>query len=266
MFLLRQSFRSVFTTLTRVVVGVAVSVTGVAVCGAQEGPFVEVSGDWMPVSIGQASTTWRIARVTAGVQRDGVFGWTLAGERQQRRSAVDLTLQGGGFRRLGDWTIGGTAATTPAADFTYRYAAEGVLSRRVIRGLVLQGGYRHLRFQSARVAILQPGLTYYFRRAEIEGKALRVASTAADRAATVVMARGSFDVTPRLRLSGGGARGGRLFDIAALPNIQPDGWVLFGSARVQVAPFWSVTAGFGGAQEDPLFSQRTFTVGLRRAL
>jgi hypothetical protein len=65
-----------------------------------------------------------------------------------------------------------------------------------------------------------------------------------------------------VRISGGGASGSRIFDVAALERNQP-GWVAFGTVRVGLNEQWFLTAGAGGAHEDPFFSQRTATLGLR---
>jgi len=51
---------------------------------------------------------------------------------------------------------------------------------------------------------------------------------------------------------------------AAIPNAKADARVAFGSARFTMSPQWAMEVGIGGAREDPLFSQRTASVRVRR--
>ena len=132
---------------------------------AQQGPYVDLTTEWSPVTIGSTHETWRVDRLTTGVQRDR-FGVMVAGERQQRADAVDWDVQSLAFRRMGDWTVIGSASAAPNSEFLYRYAAEGALARRVVGGLVLQGGYRYLSYPAVHVHLFQPSATWYFSRGD----------------------------------------------------------------------------------------------------
>ena len=231
---------------------------------AQQGPYVDLTTEWSPVTIGSTHETWRVDRLTTGVQRDR-FGVMVAGERQQRADAVDWDIQSTAFRRIGDWTLIGSAAAAPNAEFLYRYTAEGAIARRVVGGLVLQGGYRYLSYQAVNVNLWQPSATWYFSRGDIEAHGFLVDRSGAAKMASILLARGEVDVSRHLRLGGGAARGARIFDLAALPDLSPRGWVAYATARVAVSSQWSLTFSAGGAHEDPVFSQRTFSFGLRRA-
>lgn len=232
---------------------------------AQQGPYVDLTTEWSPVTIGSTHQTWRVDRATTGVQQDR-FGVMVAGERQQRADVVDWDVQSTAFRRIGDWTVVGSGSVAPNSEFLYRYAAEGALARRVVGGLVLQGGYRYLSYPTVHVHLYQPSATWYFSRGDVEAHGFLVDRTGADTMASILLARGEVDVSRHLRLGGGAARGARIFDLAALPDLSARGWVAYGTARVVVSSRWSVTVSAGAAHEDPVFSQRTLSFGLRRAL
>jgi hypothetical protein len=106
-------------------------------------------------------------------------------------------------------------------------------------------------------------VAWYFARGDIEARGFGIRNHTTDRHSSAVLLRASLDVSSRVRISGGGASGSRIFDVAALAANEP-GWVAFGNARVALTNRWFVTVGAGGAHEDPFFSQRTLTVGLRR--
>ena len=231
---------------------------------AQGGIFVEASGEYSPVTIGDADISWHIGRLSAGWLDEGRSGWTAAGERHQRGSLIDWTIVASGFRRAGDWTVSGSAGATTEPDFLYRYSLEGELARRIVGTLVLHGGYRHLTFPAVDVRIVQPAASIYFPRGEVQVRAFLVRNLTLDRDSSAALLRGTVDVHRRVKLGGGAALGDRIFDIAALSTPDADGWVAFGFARISMNSAWSLDVGFGRAHEDPLFSQRTFSLALRR--
>src|SRR5262245_55831068 len=122
---------------------------------AQSGPFIDASGDFSPVTIRGADTTWHVTRVVGGIQQDGAYGVNGTVERQQRGPRNDIAVQAGGFLRGHGWTIGGSGGVTHHPDFLYRHSFEGNLSRELGGGLVVTGGYRYLAFGSALVHIAQ---------------------------------------------------------------------------------------------------------------
>ena len=229
---------------------------------AQSGPFIDASGDFSPVTIGGADTTWHVTRVVGGIQQDGAYGVNGTVERQQRGALHDIAVQAGAFLRGHGWTIGGSGGVTHHPDFLYRHSFEGNLSREIGGGLVVTGGYRYLAFGSAIVHIAQPSVSWYFSRGDIEARGYSVRNHTTGHHSSTGLLRASIDVSPRVRISGGAASGSRIFDVAALARNEP-GWVAFGNVRVALAQHWFVTIGAGGAHEDPFFSQRTATVGLR---
>jgi len=229
---------------------------------AQSGPFIDASGDFSPVTNGGADTTWHVTRVVGGIQQDGAYGVNGTIERQQRGALNDIAVQVGGFLRGHRWTIGGSGSVTHDPDFLYRHSFEGNLSRELGGGLVVTGGYRYLAFGSAIVHIAQPSVSWYFSRGDIEARGYSVRNHTTGQNSSTGLLRASIDVSPRVRISGGGASGSRIFDVAALARNEP-GWVAFGTVRVALTQHWFVTIGAGGAHEDPFFSQRTATLGLR---
>jgi YaiO family outer membrane protein len=229
---------------------------------AQSGPFIDASGDFSPVTIRGADTTWHVTRVTGGIQQDGAYGVNGTVERQQRGTLHDVAVQAGGFLRAHRWTIGGSGGVTQHPDFLYRHSVEGNLSRELGAGLVVTGAYRYIAFGSAIVHIAQPSVSWYFSRGDIEARAYSVRNHTTGVHSSTALLRASIDVSSRVRIGGGGASGSRIFDVAALARNEP-GWVAFGTVRVGVTEHWFLTVGAGGAHEDPFFSQRTATLGLR---
>ena len=239
-------------------------ITGVTPLFAQTGAFLEGAGELSPVSIGKANMTWQVAHAAAGVQQDGRFGWNAAVDRQQRARLVDWSFGAGGFRRASAWTFRGAGAFASQPDFLFRRSVEGELSRSIVGSLVVSGAYRHMEFRTATVHIAQPAVSWYFARGDMELRSFIVRNTTSGTHAKTLLLRGGVDASSRVRLAGGMAIGTRIFDVAAIPNAKADAWVAFGSARFTMSPQWAVEVGIGGAREDPLFSQRTASVRVRR--
>ena len=240
----------------------ALAGVGVAPARAQEGAFVEAMGELSPVQIGTYQTTWRVGRLAGGVQTAG-GGWNAAVERHQRGSLIDWTGQAGAFQRLGDWTWDATGAYSREPQFLYRDSLEGGLSRRVVGGLVLRGGYRYLEFPATTVRIVEPGATFYFGRGEVGAQGFLVRNELSAERSSIAMLRSAIDIAPHVAVSGGVAIGARIFDADSLSRGSHDAWQAFGSLRVHGSGHWTVELLTGGAHEDPLFTQQTIATRLR---
>src|SRR5688572_12236811 len=236
---------------------------GLTPVSAQGRPFLEWAGDFSLVRSGGGDTSWHMSRVAGGVQDDGRFGWTLAGERHHRGDLTDWVGQASAFRRIGAWTISGVAGLAAEPTFLYRRSLEGELARIVVGGLVAHGGYRYLSFRNETIHMIQPAVSWYVRGHEVQARGFIVRNDATDERSASVLLRGSFEASPRVRLAAGAVIGSRIFDAAAVRNTSADGWVAFGFARVVVTPHLTVVAGAGGAHEEPMFEQRTLTLGAR---
>jgi YaiO family outer membrane protein len=254
------------TTLRAAALAAVIWTAGAGFAAAQVTPFVDLSGDLSPVTIGTYETQWQVGRVTGGVLDEGRYGITMGAERHRRDRLVDWAGHAGGFRRVGDWTFAAAAGYSDRPEFLYRLSLEGEVARRVAGGLVLHGGYRHLDFPAADVHLVQPAVSYYFSRGDVQARGYFVNNTTANRRSNTLLLRGGMDLTPWLRVSGGAAAGTRIFDAAALQDTRAQAWVAFASASVQFAPQWRLTVGAGSAHEDPLFSQRTVSLGVRWTL
>jgi YaiO family outer membrane protein len=250
-------------SLLAITVALAASLLAAGPASAQAIPFVEVSGELSPITIDTYADTWQVGRIAGGVQDEGRFGLVAGADRQRRHGLVDWAVHGTAWRHFGPWTLAGGAGYGHEPSFLYRRSLEGELARRVAGGLVLHGGYRHLAFASADVHLVQPAASYYFGSGYVQARGVLVRNTTHDRRATTMLLRGAFDVSPRVQIGAGTAIGTRIFDVAALSDAQADAWVVFGSARVRLAPRWTLSLNAGGAHEDPLFSQRTIGLGLR---
>jgi YaiO family outer membrane protein len=209
-------------------------------------------------------STWTVDHLQLFWSRPTAGGVLVAAERQRRYGATDVTVIGSAYRRLGDWTIGGDAAATPAADFLYSVKAGGELSYRVVGAFVASGAYHYLQFPVAHLHQAEPSLTWYFARGEAQGRVFLIRNTTADRTTTTTLVRAGIDVTGRLRIDAGAAVGARIFDVASLPTATGRARIIFGDARVRVTAHDFVTGGSTWAHEEPAFSYWSLTVGYRR--
>jgi YaiO family outer membrane protein len=241
---------------------VLVGTVGLTPVSAQGRPFVEWAGELSLVRSGAGDTTWDMSRAAGGIQDEGRSGWTLAAERHRRGDRRDWVAQASGFRRAGAWIVSGTAGVAAEPEFLYRRSLEGELARIVGSGFVAHGGYRHMQFRDATVHLIQPAVSWYLRGHELQARAFFVRNTATDEQSATVLLRASVEASPRVRLAGGAALGSRIFDAAAV-GTNADGWIAFGFARLLVTPRLSIVVGAGAAHEEPLFEQRTVSLGAR---
>jgi YaiO family outer membrane protein len=248
--------------ITSAIIAIATT-AGAATANAQDGAFVEATAELSPVRIATYQSTWRVARVGGGVQKDGRFGWNANVERHQRGSSIDWAGTSSGFDRVGDWTFGASVGYSSAPDFLYRRSVEGELSRRIVGGLVLSGGYRYLEFPALTVSIAEPGASWYFSRGEIAAKGFVVHHEWSHRQSSVLLLRSAIDVSRRVAIGGGVAAGARIFDVDTFGRGSHDAWQAFASMRLRATEHWTMELLAGGAHEDPLFTQQTLATRLR---
>lgn len=225
---------------------------------------LDLSGERSRVTNAGTRSTWEALRVGVGVvalARGGCYG---ALERQKRSRMVEATASASCYRRLGDWTVAGGVGVTPEADFLYRLSAEGHLSRRLAGTVVGSLGYRYLDYPTSVVHQVQPAITWYHPRGEVEGRVYLTSNRARDRTSATGLLRALHDVTPRVRLAGGFSYGDRIFDIASLPQGDQRAWQVYGWTRLGITPRDFATVGFAVAHERPAFDIRTWQLGYRR--
>jgi YaiO family outer membrane protein len=242
---------------------VLLGATGLTPAHAQGRPFLEWAGELSLVRSGGRDTTWQISHVAGGVQEDGRYGWTLAGEHHRRGDLGDWVGQANAFRRAGVWIVSGGVGLAADPEFTYRQSLEGELARIVGRGFVVHGGYRYLRYRDATVHMIQPAVSWYLRGHELQARGFVVRNATTDKQSGTVLLRANLEASPRIRLAAGTALGTRIFDATAIRNTDAEAWVVFGVARIAVTPHFTVVAGAGGAHEEPMFDQRTLSLGAR---
>jgi YaiO family outer membrane protein len=242
----------------------AVLLLDVSRASAQDGYYVEAAGDQSSVKIGTNAQTWRNARLSAGFFEDGRAGWSVNAERQQRDQLIDWGGSVRGFRRNGNWSFSGGVGLGADPTFSYRHSYEGELARTVVGTLVAHAGYRYLGFTSAKVHLIQPAVTLYMPHGDVGARYFIAHNTTRATTTGTLLVQGTVAVNRRVKLGGGGAFGERIFDIASLSTPNASAWVGFAYAHFTVSPQWGLDAGVGRAHEDPLFSQGTFTVGVRR--
>jgi YaiO family outer membrane protein len=237
-------------------------------------PLAAQSHDWS-VNYGreQAATstngidaTWTTDHFETMWSRTGQGAWVFAVEHQERSGLSDVALLSQGYRRAGDWTFSADVGVTPRAHFLYRAKGGGEISYRAIGTFVASGGYHYLQFQSADVHQFEPALTWYHSRGEVQGRLYITRNATHARASTATLVRAGYDVKPRLRLGGGAAAGGRIFDIASLPSRPARGWVGFAETRVGLTHHDFITALVSAAREDSGFRYLSLTLGYRRVL
>jgi len=234
-------------------------------CCAQAAWTLDLGTERSLVTNGGVDTTWDTARVQVGLTRPAVGGWYAAVERQRRGRLSDFVPSLTGYRRMGDWTIGGGASGTPHASFLYRTSVDAQLSRRIVGTTVASIGYRYLGFRAVSVQQIQPGLTWYHRRGEVAGRVYLTRKGARGGHSVTGLFSTLFDVTPRVRFAISAAYGDRIFDVAALPTQNATASIVNGRVRIGVTRHDFVEVGAGVAHENPVFDQRTFSLVYRRA-
>jgi YaiO family outer membrane protein len=209
-------------------------------------------------------TLWTTRRVQASLVREGQSGLFGGVERHERDDLVDVALFATGYRRLGDWTVGGGMAATPSANYLYRFSLEGEVSRRVSGTLVATISYRYLDYPAATVNQVSPAATWYHARGEVAAKFYVTRNVTLDRTSITCLVRAIHDVGPRLRLGGGASYGDRTFDVASLASGPVRAWVVYGNVRVGLTHRDFVDLSLGAAHEAPAFHQTTLALAYRR--
>lgn len=234
-------------------------------CAAQTGPWTfDLGNERSRTEINGVSSTWDTTRAQLGFVRPAAGGWFAAVERQRRGRLDDFVTSLTGYRRLGDWTLGGGAALAADPEFVYRASLDAQISRRIIGTTVASFGYRHYIFRSLNVRQLQPALAWHHPRGEVEGRLYLTQKVGARNSVTAGIST-IFEVTPRLRLVLAAARGDRIFDVAALSTQNATASTINGRVRIGVTTRDFVEVGAGVAHEEPVFDQRSFNVLYRRA-
>jgi len=232
---------------------------------AQSSPWAtDYTTERASVSNGGFSGPWQVDRVDVSWTRPEQGGWLASAERQMRYGMTDLALGTRGYRRLGDWTVAGGVAATPQAEFLYRAAADASVSRRVVGTFVATAAYQSLWFPTTRIHQVQPAVTWYHPRGEVEARVFITNNVTANRTTTTTLLRTVYAVNPRLQLSGGASYGSRIFDVAALPTDRGTSRVGFAHARIGITRRDFIEAGVTFGDERPAFSYQSFTLGYRR--
>lgn len=230
-----------------------------------DGRSIEVTADGADVALGSTAQSWWTGRVQLSSVRHGRGGASVSAELHRRGPTSDVTLAAAGHRHRGGWTVAGTLLATPAADFQPRFAGELELHRRVAGGLVAHASYRRLAFPSASVDLFSPAVTWYAGRGEVQGR-LYVADDHRRPRSRAWMGRASWDLTRRWRVSGGVARGERIFDVTHLVGDPARGWLAFGEASVAVGTRDRVGLLVRAASEGTAFHQQAIALRWRRGL
>lgn len=207
---------------------------------------------------------WTTDRLQLGWVRAEQGGWFLSTERQTRGPLLDMSVALRGYRRLGDWTTAAGASVSPASDFLSRTSLDVEVSRRMVRTLVASTAYRYLDFRRLDVHQVQPALTWYHPRGDVESRLYLSHNTATGRTSPTLQLRTTYQARPRLQLAGGVAYGDRIFDIASLPSGTSHSRVGFASVRIGLTSRDSVSVGGASAHEDPAFEYRSLSIGYRR--
>lgn len=222
-----------------------------------------MGGEWSPVTINGVDTDWFSQHLQISWVHEESGGWFVGVERHERYGERDFVFSTSGYRRLGDWTIGGGMAATEDADFWFRRSATGELSRRIAGTVVASGGYCYFLFPSATVHQAQPALTWYHHRGELQGRVFITYNSTRTSTSLTGLLQSSLRISPRIRIWGAVARGDRIFDIQSLAAGTADAWVVRGTLRVGISRRFAVDVGGGYAREEPGFEQRTVAVSLR---
>ncbi len=217
------------------------------------------------VSNGPAETVWATETVTIALADEAVGGWYGSVERQSRGGLNDTVFGTSAYRRLGDWTIGGGASASPSSTFWFRREADAELSRRIVGTIVLSTAYRFMDFPTAAIHQVQPAVTWYNPRGEVQARVYLTRNATHDRTSPAVLARSVVRLNKGVAVTGIFAAGDRIFDIASLAFGTARSWTARGGVRLNVSARNAVEIGAGFAHEEPGFSQRTIALSYRRS-
>lgn len=232
---------------------------------AAQGPWsVRFGAEHSSITIGDTETDWEQQSVNLAYTNEAKGGWRGVVERHGRWGREDYVFTTGGFLRLGDWTVAGSASSTADAEFWFTRAWDAEVSRRLIGTMVASVGYRYMDFGVAEIHQAQTALTVYHARGSVEGRLYGTRNRTLDRDSLTVLGRSFLRVHPRVELAAAVAKGDRIFDIASLPEGRADAWTVWGGFVMKVTRRDEITVGAGMAREDPSFEQRTLTVAYRR--
>lgn len=226
---------------------------------------IDVVRDRAMVANHGAESIWTTERLQMSWTRPDEGGWSVSVERQQRDRLVDVATSVHAYRRAGDWTVALGASSTPGADFLSKVSAEAVLSRRVVGTIVASAGYRYLAFRPLDVHQVQPALTWYHPKGEVEGKLYLSRNVATGITSPTLQLRTMYQANSRLGVGGGAAYGDRIFDIASLPTGTSKSSAGFAQVRVGLTTLDSIEIGGVVAHENPAFDYKSFSIGYRRA-
>lgn len=210
--------------------------------------------------------TWTTDRLQVSRVEPEKGGWFAGAERHERGGRVDLTGFARAYKRAGVWTVLVGIAGTPNADFLYRVSVEGELSRRLIGTFVASAGYRYMSFPAVDVQQVQPALTWYHPRGEVQGRIFLTRRDTDDRTSRAVLVQTLYDFNRRVRLRAGGSHGDRIFDVALLAgrDSPASASVAFANVRIGMTAHDSIEVGGSFAHEEPAFDYRSISVGYRR--
>ncbi len=232
---------------------------------AQSGWSVQFAGERSAVTVDATDTVWSSQILTLGFTREAAGGWRASVERQARGDASDLVFTTGGYRRMGDWTIGGTAAGSSDASFWFSKAFDAELSRRLVGTVVGSVAYRYMDFAVAGIHQVQPAVTWYNPRGEVQARLYVTRNTTRDQTSSALLLRTTTRLTSRVGFNAAYAVGDRIFDVASLAYGPASSWTLRGALMLYLTRRDAFELGAGYAREDPSFTQRTFTFSYRRA-
>lgn len=209
--------------------------------------------------------TWWTSRAQLGFRDDprgAAFG---AVEVQRRGELTDSSLQAGGHRRLGDWTVGGQASVGLDAVFVPELAVEAQLSRRMVGGFVAQLGYRHLRFVPTDVDLVSPAAFYYFASGWVEARFDAGRNHAFDHDIRVGLLRARWDRSGKWAAGVGLAVGQYLYDaLGVIGGDGGDGWTAFVHGELRLSPRDALRLDLSAGEEGPAFRQRSVGLSYRR--
>jgi YaiO family outer membrane protein len=226
---------------------------------------IQVAGEHSAVTDGSFETVWSSQIATVGFLDEAAGGWHASVERQTRGDLRDMVVTTGGYRRLGDWTIGGTVSASPDPSFWYRRAFDGELSRRIVGTVVASAAYRFMDFPAVSIHQLQPAITWYNPRGDLQARVYVTRNTTQQRTTFALLVRSTTRLNEHTTVVGAVAAGDRIFDIASLAYGTASSWTARGGLRLDLTRRNQIEIGGGYASERPAFTQRTIALSYRRA-
>lgn len=214
------------------------------------------------VTLGERRGLWRTFTNDLGYKLNNFLTTYLEGVALNRFSEKDYTLAAGGY-----WKFGTVANARLEAgwglnkSYVYKWQIGGEYEQKIINRWFGAIGYRYLDYDSWKVSLLSPRLTYYYFGDNFLSVQYNLAHTGGRGAAQSAVLKTNFALNDNIHLWIGTAMGERLYDIYQLSVAEQKGYIIFTGLDFKISGRLHVKVGSSYSKERPNFVNRSFDSG-----